>query len=207
MLQANNPPDALATPTPLEDAIDRFEDAWQQGGRPAIDDYLTGDDGALLVELVHVDLEYRLKAGEPARVEDYLSRRPELERDRQTFLDLLAAEWRLRLRRDPSVNVDEYEERFPGCRAELLGTATFPLSGEQQSADGTANEGLIGDASTQSRYRVLRTHARGGLGEILAARDEDLHREVALERCNRGCAARRRQPQPLSARGGDHRPA
>ena len=44
MLQANNSPDALATPTPLEDAIDRFEDAWQQGGRPVIDDYLNGDE-------------------------------------------------------------------------------------------------------------------------------------------------------------------
>ncbi len=186
MLQANNAPDnlSLATPTPLEDAINRFEDAWQQGGRPAIDDHLGGDEGrgALLVELVHVDLEYRLKAGEPARVEDYLGRHPDLGRDRQAFLDLLAAEWRLRLRRDPSVNVEEYEERFPGCRTELMGTATFPLSGEQQLADGTVNEALVGDAVTQSRYRVLRTYARGGLGEILAACDEDLHREVALKR-------------------------
>ncbi len=182
MLQTNNPPDDIATRTPLEDAIDRFEDAWQQGNRPVIEDHLMGGDDALLVELVHVDLEYRLKAGEPARVEDYLGRRPELGRDRQTFLDLLAAEWRLRLRRDPSVKVDEYEERFPGCRSELLGTATFPLSGEERLPDGTPNEGLVGDASTQSRYRVLRTHARGGLGEILAARDEDLHREVALKR-------------------------
>ena len=33
---------------------------------------------ALLVELVHVELELRLKAGEPARVEEYLRRYPEL---------------------------------------------------------------------------------------------------------------------------------
>jgi len=99
---------------PVEDAIDRFEDAWQQGGRPVIDDYLTGDNGDLLVELVHVDLEYRLKAGEPARVEDYLSRRPELERDRQTLLDLLASEWRLRLRRDPSVQGRRIRRAVPG---------------------------------------------------------------------------------------------
>src|SRR5207245_1913930 len=36
--------------------------------------------------------------------------------------------------------------------------------------------------STGSRYEVLRFHAKGGLGEVHVARDEELHREVALKR-------------------------
>ncbi len=32
-----------------------------------------------------------------------------------------------------------------------------------------------------SRFRILRPHARGGLGEISVAEDTELHREIALK--------------------------
>src|SRR5438046_2550120 len=61
--------------------VQRFEEAWQNHGRPAIDDFVPPNSPhrlAILIELVHVDRERRLRAGEPARAEDYLARYPEL---------------------------------------------------------------------------------------------------------------------------------
>ena len=52
--------------------VARFEESWQSEQAPDIPAYwpVAGVDRlALLVELVHTDLEYRLKANEPVQVE------------------------------------------------------------------------------------------------------------------------------------------
>ena len=81
-----------------EDVIRSFEDAWEGPARPEILAYLPTGDGRtrLLTELVHVDLEYRLRAGEPARVEEYLARYPDLSNDRAVVVDLITAEHKFR---------------------------------------------------------------------------------------------------------------
>src|SRR5262245_64975765 len=83
----------------LEAAVKRFEAAWRRGARPAIDDYLAagGPRCRLLIELAHLELELRLKAGETARVEEYLARYPELSGD-NTAVELVDAEHKLRRR-------------------------------------------------------------------------------------------------------------
>ena len=91
---------------------------------------------AVLVELVHTDLEYRLKEGEPARVEEYLVRFPELKSDPEAELELITAELELRRRREPGLALDEFLARFPRYHVELLSTrkgmhqsgATLPLA-------------------------------------------------------------------------------
>src|SRR4051794_11844423 len=106
----------------LKDAVRRFEHAWRQAPRPGIDDYLPIGDALrsrVLIELVHIDLELRLKVGEDARVEEYLARYPGLTDDRAVTLELIAAEHELRRRREPGLVLDEYLQRFPQYRAEL----------------------------------------------------------------------------------------
>ena len=117
--QVNAPSQDLSTGLQL--LADRFEDAWQSGQRPQIDEYLPPEGPelrTLLVELVHVDLERRLKAGEAVRVEQYLERYSELAVDQVVVLSLLASEFALRRRSEPNLLLEDYLQRFP-----LLGEA------------------------------------------------------------------------------------
>src|SRR4051812_21238502 len=107
----------------LEDVIWRFEDAWQGQSRPEIEAFLpAGDDRTrLLNELVQIDLENRLRAGEPARVEGYLARYPEWAADRSRVLELISTEYEFRRRREPGLALGEFVHRFPEYRNELPG--------------------------------------------------------------------------------------
>src|SRR5262245_2285417 len=119
----------------LTEAVRRFENAWRRGPRPQIDDYLPLGFPLrfrVLMELVHVDLELRVSDGETACVEEYLARYPQLADDRAGVLELIAAEYSLRRRRDPDLALDEYRKRFPHHAAELaeqIAKATLNVRG------------------------------------------------------------------------------
>src|SRR5262245_11247488 len=78
----------------FEGVIGRFEAAWQDGHHPQIKEYLQEGNNALLllVELVHADLEFRLRAAETARVEDYLLTFPSLAAVPEHVLQLAKTE-------------------------------------------------------------------------------------------------------------------
>jgi serine/threonine protein kinase/WD40 repeat protein len=66
----------------IDGILVRFERAWQQG-RPRLEEFVEDlppdQRQALLTELLHLDIDYRRRAGEQPRAEDYLARFPKEE--------------------------------------------------------------------------------------------------------------------------------
>src|SRR5437016_4971235 len=117
------PKDSSNDKQPAKGILHRFEQTWQYGNPPAIQDFLgdaTMDRRALLQGLVRIDLKYRLKAGQLIGVEDYLQSFPELAGNAAGVIELIEAQYNhcRTLGRNPSVQ--DYLQRFPGYRDELV---------------------------------------------------------------------------------------
>jgi serine/threonine protein kinase/Flp pilus assembly protein TadD len=182
-----------STPFPRQEAetlwdrrkqvLQRFAEAWRAGRPPDLKEYLpTGDEerGQLLAALVQEDLGFRLKAGLPARVEEYLKDFPELESKPETLLELIVAEYHHCRAVGRTPTVADFLRRFPRQRAELLDRLGFS---EAMTRDSRARPGtVLKDLPARlGRYRIEEEIARGGMGRVVRVHDEDFGRPLAMK--------------------------
>jgi predicted Ser/Thr protein kinase len=142
----------------IDRVADAFERAWQGESPPAIDDFLGSDrvnQQQLLVELVQIDLEQRLRRGQAAHVEQYLVRYPQLASSVPCVLSLASLEYRLRSALGEQVDVEQFVQRFPDHAVALQdqlrrGGAISP-SAATSVADSQCDESLNSTAVRRSK--------------------------------------------------------
>jgi tetratricopeptide (TPR) repeat protein len=146
--------------------VQRFEEAWLRGDRPALADYLpaaTQPRRAALLELIHAALEFQIRAGEPTALGAYLERFPEILEDGAAVRELAAQEYELRRRVAPAVP--------PAALSAPAGTGPSPPPADQ----------VIPVLRLLGRYEMLHPLGTGACGTVYLARDTHLDRLVAVK--------------------------
>ncbi len=138
-----------------------FRQALRRGERPEIEIYAPKGSihrKALLLELLHEEMEVRIKAGQPFSLESYLRQFSELANDPHALHELLAAE------------------------SELL-RRTAQHARTNPDVPETADRGA---PSSMGRYELGDVIGQGAFGVVYRAWDTTLNRTVALKRPRSG---------------------
>ncbi|MBI3465586.1 MAG: serine/threonine protein kinase, partial [Planctomycetes bacterium] len=109
------------------DAIERFEERWQERGDARISDFLpplgSAERTELLHELIKIDLEYRWGRGERTHVEASAGQFPELGGRARLPIELIVEEVRVRQHLGCPPTQAELTDRFPDRATEIISHA------------------------------------------------------------------------------------
>ncbi|HMP70016.1 MAG TPA: WD40 repeat domain-containing serine/threonine-protein kinase [Pirellulaceae bacterium] len=156
----------MALSETIDVVADQFEAAWRLGQRPKIDVYLdqiaSHERHALLVELIRIEISWRLRQGETPTLEEYLT----------SHADLASC----------NEGVREVEQFFLSISSPTVAT----------HSDRSTNDSKSSSASTLGQiahFRLLGILGRGSFGTVYRAIDERLGRFAAVKVLNTTAAS------------------
>jgi tetratricopeptide (TPR) repeat protein/predicted Ser/Thr protein kinase len=163
----------------IESVCDRFEDAWRDGSRPRVEDFWAEGAGspALLRELLVLEVVYRLRAGEPAALDDYLGRFPAHAALVQEAFAAAKAGGTAGPRASDPATLD-VGETGPLPRAE--GSVSTQLAAPRLAGVDADSDHVI-EALARAGYAVTGELGRGGMGIVYEARQTAPARVVAVK--------------------------
>ena len=166
--------------TRLED----FARAWEQDGPPDVSRYLPPDPPALrrliLVELVKLDIDYRLARGLARPVEEYVAEFAELAGSGPPC-DLLYEDYQLRHRAGEAVRPDDYYRRFPARAAELARLVWESVSPRSTSVVAIRAPLRVEPGDRLDDFDLLTLLGQGQFARVFLARQLGMQRLVALK--------------------------
>ena len=169
----------------FEVTISQFESEFEDGDTPDLEEYfkrLPPDSLQLCHELLHTDLELRIRNGHHVRVEHYLDSFPAILEDEDFFDDLIFTELKVRRQYEPGLMMEEYSSRFPNRFRRVMKQFSVSQTGADTNGLGDIqHEARPSYSDSERRFRKSKLHRQGGLGNVWLAIDRELGRQVAIK--------------------------
>jgi serine/threonine protein kinase len=169
----------------VSDHLEAFARVWEADGTPELRRFLPPDPPEVrrlvLVELVKLDLDYRIRRGTPRPLDEYLAAFPELETGGGPPCDLLYEDFHVRRQAGRDPNPIDYYRRFPGRAAELARLLGGTCPARSTSVFAARAPAAVEPGGRIDDFDLLALLGQGQFARVFLARQRSMQRLVALK--------------------------